>query len=203
MTTLKICGITRREQAEIIADLGVDYLGFVVVPHTPRYVSPEALPALTTNLPQGQKIGVFRQFDPATIYDIAYKANLDGIQLHGQESLEFCQAIKELLPDRLLIKAVAIKQPDDLLLANSYSQIVDIILLDVPKEGKEKTIDWQMLRHFRPTVKWWLAGGLNPANVKAAIDIAQPDGIDLASGVEDRPGVKNIAKIKDLLSVLR
>jgi len=203
MTTLKICGITRREQAEIIADLGVDYLGFVVVPHTPRYVPPEALPALTTNLPQVQKIGVFRQFDPATIYDIARKANLDGIQLHGQESLEFCRKIKELLPDRLLIKAVAIKQPDDLLLANSYSQIVDIILLDVPKEGTEKTIDWQMLRPFRTRGKWWLAGGLNADNVKAAIDIAQPDGIDLASGVEDSPGIKNIAKIKTLLSVLR
>ncbi len=203
MTTLKICGITQREQAEIIADLGVDYLGFVVVPHTPRYVPPESLPALTTNLPQVPKIGVFRQFDPPTIYDIARKANLDGIQLHGQESLEFCQAIKELLPDRLLIKAVAIKQPDDLLLANSYSQIVDIILLDVPKEGTEKTIDWQMLRHFRPRGKWWLAGGLNLDNVKAAIDIAQPDGIDLASGVEDSPGIKNIAKIKTLLSVLR
>ncbi len=203
MTTLKICGITRREQAEIIADLGVDYLGFVVVPHTPRYVPPEALPALTTNLPQVQKIGVFRQFDPATIYDIARKANLDGIQLHGQESLEFCRKIKELLPDRLLIKAVAIKQPDDLLLANSYSQIVDIILLDVPKEGTEKTIDWQMLRPFRTRGKWWLAGGLNADNVKAAIDIAKPDGIDLASGVEDSPGIKNIAKIKTLLSVLR
>ncbi len=201
--TIKICGITQREQAEIIADLGVDYLGFVVVPYTPRYVPPDHLPALTTNLPKVQKIGVFRQFDPTTIYNIAFKTNLDGIQLHGQESLEFCQKIKELLPDRLLIKAVAIKQPDDLLLAYSYNKIVDIILLDVPKEGTEKTIDWQMLRHFRPSVKWWLAGGLNPDNVKEAISIAKPDGIDLASGVEDSPGVKNIGKIKTLLSVLR
>jgi phosphoribosylanthranilate isomerase len=64
MTTLKICGITRREQAEIIADLGVDYLGFVVVPHTPRYVSPEALPALTTNLPQGKKSVFFVNLIP-------------------------------------------------------------------------------------------------------------------------------------------
>lgn len=201
MISIKICGITQREQAQNIAKLGVDYLGFILVPHTPRYVCPSKLADLTANLNQVKKIGVFRHHSPIEIKQIVINSGLDGVQLHGQESLSFCQQLKELLPDQILIKAIGVKQKEDLILAESYSKVADIILLDVPGGGTGKRIDWQILHDFRPTAPWWLAGGINPDNVKEALTI-KPDGLDLSSGVEDQPGIKNIDRIKSLLAVL-
>ncbi|MCA1904266.1 MAG: phosphoribosylanthranilate isomerase [Cyanobacteria bacterium KgW148] len=203
MTTIKICGITSREQAETIASLGVNYLGFIVVPRTPRYVQPDRLPELTQNLTQAKKVVVFRNPRLEEIKDIIANTCLDGIQLHGKETIGFCQQLKEIYPRHLLIKAIGVQQKQDLELAQTYSKVVDVILLDGAGGGTGTPIDWQMLGEFQPSCRWWLAGGINPHNAKEALMQTKADGLDLSSGVEDSPGKKNIAKIKSLLSVIR
>ncbi len=203
MTTIKICGITSREQAETIAGLGVDYLGFIVVPGTPRYVQPDRLPELTQNLTQSQKIVVFRNPNLSEIHEVTSNTGIDGIQLHGKETIAFCQQLKEIYPQHLLIKAIGVQQKQDLELAQAYSKVVDVILLDGAGGGTGTPIDWQMLSEFQPLCRWWLAGGINPHNAKQALIQTKADGLDLSSGVEDSPGRKNIAKIKSLLSVIR
>ncbi len=203
MITVKICGITQREQAEAIANLGVDFLGFIAVPHTPRYVPPDRLPALVKNLPAAVKtVCVFRNQSVADVQSIIDKSPFDAIQLHGQEPLPFCQQVKELFPDKLLIKAIAVKQLSDLQTAQTYAKVVDILLLDNGSGGTGKPIDWSLLTNFYSPCPWWLAGGLSPENMPAALIQTKPNGVDLSSGVEDSPGVKNIAKITQLLGVI-
>ncbi|MCS6959660.1 MAG: phosphoribosylanthranilate isomerase [Pseudanabaenaceae cyanobacterium SKYGB_i_bin29] len=204
MITVKICGITQRAQAEMIADLGVDFLGFIVVPNTPRYVPPDCLPPLVENLPKSVKtVCVFRNQSVGEVTSVINTCRLDAIQLHGQESLGFCQQIRELFPHKLLIKAIAVRGVSDLQLAQTYAKVIDVLLLDNGSGGTGKPIDWSLLTNFHSPCPWWLAGGLSPSNVKDAITQTKPNGIDLSSGVEDAPGIKNIAKIAELLSVIR
>lgn len=203
MTTIKICGVTQLEQVRSIVELGVNYLGFIQVAASPRYIFPDRLAEITKALPGVEKIGVFRNHSLLEITSIVNNCYLTGIQLHGGESLEFCQQLKLKFPEKLLIKAIGVKEFQDLELAQSYANGVDVILLDAydPDRGggTGKNIDWTQLRNFSPPCPWWLAGGINQNNVKQAVEQTKPDGIDLSSGVEDSPGNKNLTKIKAII----
>ncbi len=208
---VKVCGITQPEQAQAIADLGVDALGFICVPQSQRYITPKQLTAISQSL-RGRvdRIAVFVNADLSAIVPIWHTCHLTGVQLHGQESPEFCYQLRQHLPSAKLIKAIAIQSPADLQLALSYSSFVDVLLLDAydPQRagGTGKTIDWSILQNCHSTlreIQWWLAGGLHPSNVAQAIALLQPKGVDVSSGVEQRPGDKDIVKVKQFLEALR
>lgn len=205
---IKICGLTKPAQARQIADLGIDALGFICVPQSKRYITPERLAQITSELPSTvEKIGVFVNATAGVIRSIVQHCHLSGVQLHGQESLCFCYELRELLPHTRLIKAFAIRSVADLDQVWAYQAAVDVLLLDAYDPhlagGTGKQIDWSILTDFSPTIPWWLAGGLRSDNVLTALSYTKPHGIDVSSGVEISPGDKNLAQVKKLYALLK
>ncbi|MBS0016938.1 MAG: phosphoribosylanthranilate isomerase [Arthrospira sp. SH-MAG29] len=204
---IKICGITRVDQGQAIASLGATALGFICVRASPRYISPDQIRAITSDLPEVvDRIGVFANTTFQEIRETFHQAKLTGVQLHGDESPLFCDRLRQELPHGELIKAIRVKTPQSLTLANSFISHVDALLLDAyhgqQLGGTGLTIDWQSLGEFRPAIPWFLAGGLNPDNIIEALSCLNPDGIDLSSGVERSPGDKDIAKVTQLFEKL-
>lgn len=212
---VKICGITKADQGRAIAELGASALGFICVPASPRYVPPEQIASIVSEIPWigGTKdpicdrIGVFVNARLDQICEVVTSGHLNGVQLHGDESPEFCDTLRHQIPDIEIIKALRVKTPDTLEQALIYANHVDTLLLDAYHPtlpgGTGQTIDWQWLRSFQPPCPWLLAGGLNPDNVGAAVQALCPAGIDLSSGVEKGPGDKDIDAIAKLFQRLR
>lgn len=205
---IKICGITKPEQGKAIANLGATTLGFICVSRSPRYVTPQQIALISEYLPNTiERIGVFADTSPQEIVTIASQANLTGIQLHGEETPQFCQNLKTLLPKGIeLIKALRVKNADSLNKARIYDNIVDTLLLDAYHPqllgGTGKTLNWQDLSNFNPPLPWLLAGGLTPDNIEDALGQIHPQGIDLSSGVERSPGDKDLDKVAKLFAKL-
>ncbi len=205
---VKICGITKPIQGKTIASLGATALGFICVKASPRYVTPEQIKAVIDQLPQQiDKIGVFANSSQEEIAQTVAESGLTGVQLHGDESIEFCQQLREILPKVEIIKALRIKNSDDFDKAKTYTTYVDTLLLDAyhPQQlgGTGKTLNWDTLQQFDPDCPWFLAGGLTPKNILEALDKVKPSGIDLSSGVETAPGDKDLDKVKDLFEKLK
>ncbi len=205
---IKICGITQPQQGLDIAQLGATALGFICVPKSPRYVTPEKIREIRNILPKGvDAIAVFADASLEDIEKIVNYSGLTGVQLHGAESPDFCYQLGSLLPDKIeLIKAFRIKTAESLKELHSYTDVVDTFLLDAyhPKMlgGTGKTLNWQDLQQFRPAKPWILAGGLTPDNIVDALSQLHPDGIDLSSGVERSPGDKDLDKVALLFSLM-
>lgn len=208
---VKICGITQVDQAIAIAQQGATDLGFICVVESPRYVLPDRIAAIiralqAANLRLGT-VGVFANATPANIQAVVNQTGLTAVQLHGSESLEDCQQVRSHLPQTKLIKAIRVRSQADLDLALTYAPHVDALLLDAyhPDQlgGTGLTLDWQSLQTFAPPCPWLLAGGLRPDNVAQALSTLMPQGIDLSSGVEQCPGVKDLALVRQLMGQLQ
>ncbi len=205
---IKICGITRPIQGKEIAHLGATALGFICVPASPRYVNPEQIQAVVKHLPENvDRIGVFANTSWEEICQTVTVARLNGVQLHGDESPEFCHHLRQLLPNVEIIKALRVRSSQALDQANVYTSWVDTLLLDAyhPQQlgGTGKTLDWTTLRQFCPSCPWLLAGGLTPDNILDALNQVNPSGIDLSSGVERTPGDKDLDKVAQLFEQLK
>jgi phosphoribosylanthranilate isomerase len=205
---VKICGITQPEQGRAIAYAGATALGFICVPSSPRYVSIAQIRAVITQLPENiDNIGVFANSTVNEITQTVTDSGLTGVQLHGDESTEFCYELRQSLPDVEIIKAFRIRTLEDFDKAATYTTIVNTLLLDAyhPQQlgGTGKTLDWNMLQQFSPTCPWFLAGGLTPDNIVEALNQVKPSGIDLSSGVERAPGDKDLDKVAQLFARLR
>ena len=208
---IKICGICQPDQGQAIAALGIKTLGFICVPSSPRYVTVEKarqILEILEKLPLDiQTIGVFADASLETIEQVVLETGFTGIQLHGNESPEFCRAVKQALPNREIIKALRIQSAESLQKAIAYYSVIDTLLLDAyhPQQlgGTGKTLPWNDLKNFQPPCPWLLAGGLNPDNVLTALESLHPDGIDLSSGVERSPGDKDLEKVSQLLKTLK
>lgn len=205
---VKICGITKPQQGKTIASLGATALGFICVRASPRYVTPEQIKAVIDQLPEKiDKIGVFANSSTEEIAQTLAESGLTAVQLHGDESIEFCQQLRESLPKVEIIKALRIKNDDDFDKAKTYTKYVDTLLLDAyhPQQlgGTGKTLNWDSLQQFNPDSPWFLAGGLTPQNVLEALNKVKPSGIDLSSGVETAPGDKDLDKVRDLFEQLK
>ncbi|MEO1183228.1 MAG: phosphoribosylanthranilate isomerase [Cyanobacteria bacterium J06636_27] len=205
---VKICGITKPIQGKTIASLGATALGFICVKASPRYVTSEQIKAVIDELPQQiDKIGVFANSSQEEIVQTVAESGLTGVQLHGDESIEFCQQLRQALPNVEIIKALRIKNVDDFTKAKTYTKYVDSLLLDAyhPQQlgGTGKTLNWDALQQFDPNCPWFLAGGLTPQNISEALSKVKPNGIDLSSGVETAPGDKDLDKVRDLFEKLK
>ncbi|MGB3310454.1 MAG: phosphoribosylanthranilate isomerase [Nodosilinea sp.] len=208
---VKICGITQAEQAIAIARHGATHLGFICVPQSPRYLTPDAIATITQALDAAgvvtKTVGVFADAPTAEMGAVARQANLSHLQLHGQETPEQCQQLLAELPGIFLIKAIRVRTAADLGWAETYAPYVDALLLDAyhPHQlgGTGLTLDWEALVSFRPACPWMLAGGLTPENVSTALATLNPGGIDLSSGVEQHPGIKDLALVQHLFEQLQ
>lgn len=207
-THLKICGLRDPRQAASIAALGVDAIGVVAVPGSPRFLPVEHRPgvfAAARNDHPGV-LGVLVTADPGDLEvpTLRPSGGHQVVQLHGSESLERCQRLRDLLgPEIALWKAVRIRSKDDLHRCQAYAGVVDALLLDawVPGQlggtGQSIPLDW--LEGFSPSLPWWLAGGITPENVGSLLQVCHPDGVDASSGVEERPGWKNLERVRQLV----
>lgn len=204
---VKICGITRADQGQAIAQLGATALGFICVPTSPRYINPQQIRLIVEQLPPHiDRIGVFANASLEQICQVTAEAQLNGVQLHGSETPQECDRLRQCLPGVEIIKALRVKTPATLEQAEHYRGRVHTLLLDAyhPNQlgGTGQTIDRTILAQFCPHYPWFLAGGLTPDNLLEALQHLQPDGIDLSSGVETAPGDKDLTKVTRLFEKL-
>ncbi|HEY9659199.1 MAG TPA: phosphoribosylanthranilate isomerase [Allocoleopsis sp.] len=204
---VKICGITQVEQGQAIAAMGATALGFICVPQSPRYVSVEQIREVVQHLPtEVDRVGVFANASLSEIVEVVTQAGLTVVQLHGNETADFAQQVRQQLPQVELIKAVRVRSAEQLAVLEQYRNSIDTLLLDAYHPdllgGTGKTLDWQALQTFQPFCPWLLAGGLTPDNVRSALSMVHPDGIDLSSGVERSPGDKDLQKVAALFAAL-
>jgi phosphoribosylanthranilate isomerase len=203
MVRIKICGITNLEDALLAAELGADALGFILYPPSPRAIAPDAARAIIAQLPPlVTTVGVFVDEDAATVQELAAVVGLDWLQLHGQETPDYCRAM-----GRRVIKAFRIRDENSLADLAAYQGAAQAFLLDTYKKGlvggTGETFDWDLAREARKYGPIILAGGLTPENVSRAIASAQPQAVDVASGVELTPGKKDPNKMAAFFNNLK
>jgi phosphoribosylanthranilate isomerase len=202
---VKICGITSLSDARAAVKAGADALGFVFSEASPRFIRPEAAAAITHHLPgRILRVGVFVDAPQEAILRAVATCRLDAVQLHGDESPEFCDA---LVPVQVW-KAFRVRDRDALVRLPAYRDATAAWLLDSYTRGQaggtgtafawEIAVEARMLGH--PIV---LAGGLTPENVADAVRLVQPAGVDVSSGVEASPGKKDPAKVRAFIDAVR
>lgn len=203
MTEIKICGITRPEDAAHAAACGADALGFIFYRKSPRGISPAVAAAIIARLPARVcKVGVFVNEEAAVIGETAATCGLDMLQLHGDESPAYCRGIADR---NLLIKALPLITAADLQRAALYP--VAAILVDARDGdrygGTGKPASWELAARLGKTSPVILAGGLNGGNIHAALRTVRPLAVDINSGVETAPGVKDPAKVAEIIRIIR
>ena len=206
---LKICGLRHPVQAAAVAALGVEAIGVIAVPASPRYLAAdrrqELFAAATTSAPGC--LGVLVVADPADVElgQLAAGRGHQVLQLHGEESPSRCRQLRSQLGVAIW-KALRIRSRQDLERAQAYGEVVDALLLDawVPDQlggtGHSLPLDW--LSDFQPPLPWWLAGGIRPESVADLLEHLQPEGLDVSSGVESSPGVKDLDRVAQLLAAM-
>ncbi len=204
---VKICGLTDFDGVEAAVENGADFLGFVFFKNSPRYINPADVPALIEGLPEDVKtVGLFVDPTNDELDAVFRHVRLDYVQLHGHETPERVEAIRfEYAVEA--IKALAIRTPDDLAKADPYIDIADWLMFDAPPPaeaerpgGNGGSFDWSLLKGWKRRIRWFLAGGLMPENVITAIALSGAPAVDVSSGVESAPGVKDPAKIAAFLA---
>jgi len=186
---IKICGVTRLEDARAAADLGVDFIGFIFVPSSPRFVDFDTAAEIAAKVRGPQFAGVFRDAE----IDAMQNAPVDVIQLHGSEPEDVVRAMT-----KPVIKAIQI---DDAL--PDTTTAADWLLFDSKGGGTGRRFDWTLLAAYPRTKPFLLAGGITPDNVAEAIRTVRPDAIDVSSGVESAPGIKDHYKLQQLFERLK
>jgi phosphoribosylanthranilate isomerase len=203
-TSLKICGVTRADDAEQLIDLGVHALGVNFWPSSKRYITPDdATPILQSSQGKLVRVGVFVNADPDLPRRLIEEGLIDLAQFHGDESPDYCAPFAEAsLP---FIKAIGVSNAESLENITDYAATA--ILLDTPAPGvyggTGEKFDWTHAREFidtHPDVPVLLAGGITPDNAAEAIHQVHPAALDIASGAELTPGVKDFDKVKALLA---
>ncbi|HSE37456.1 MAG TPA: phosphoribosylanthranilate isomerase [Blastocatellia bacterium] len=198
---VKICGIRTLEEGEAALDAGADALGFNFWRQSARYVDPDVVREMINGLsPIACKVGVFVNEEANRVMDIASELGLNAVQLHGDESPEFCDQLGSIKT----IKAIRVGQDFDLNLIQEYR--VDMVLLDSRVEGRYggtgHRFDWRVAIEAKRLAPIILAGGLTTENVWEAITHARPAAIDVCSGVEAEPGRKDLVKLRRFMAIV-
>jgi phosphoribosylanthranilate isomerase len=202
MTKIKICGITNLNDARAAVKLEVDALGFVFYPPSPRAVTPDKVKQIRQKIPPFTFcIGVFVNETKEAVLNVAKACRLDALQFHGNESPEYCA----FFPDYKVIKSFPLKDRSDLDIIPRYPVLAILIDAYDPQQygGIGKKADWELARaakSFGPVI---LAGGLDETNVGEAIREVKPYAVDVSSGVELSPGVKDPVKLRRFVEMVR
>ena len=204
MTLVKVCGITNLEDALAALEAGADMLGFNFYARSPRYVTPSDARRIIERMPEGLTcVGVFvNEPSPDDVLEIARESGVTSVQLHGDETAEFCRALAEFT----IIKALRVGKDYNVESATAFE--TDAVLLDAYRPdafgGTGHTFDWSLARATREAVpRLFLAGGLKPSNVAAAIESVAPFAVDVCSGVETSPGRKSFQLMRDFVAAVR
>jgi phosphoribosylanthranilate isomerase len=223
MASVKICGLTNESDLESAIHAGANRVGFVLVPASPRYVEPRRVREMAANVYN-------MKYDPERWADVWIVATfslsggphteaLDGfltglpeaaaVQLHGRETPDEVAYLKKRLPRLSIVKAIGVSSKEDLDQLKTYDYADQFLLDAKPPAGADregghgKAFDWSILEGFDPGKPWTLSGGLTPENVADAIRISGAKAVDVSSGVEARPGVKDPAKVKAFIEAAK
>jgi phosphoribosylanthranilate isomerase len=184
---VKICGVTTEEDALLAVAMGADAVGFNFVPSSPRFLAVSRAADIAKRLPpEILTVGIFRNEAPERVVDLVHQAGLKAAQLHGHESPDDSRWVRARVP--ITIKVFPGGDPE---LARATAFGADIVMLDSASPGSGQVFDWSLAEGAPSGLRILLAGGLTPDNVAEAIDRVRPWGVDVASGVESAPGVKD------------
>lgn len=201
---VKICGLTDEDQAVACAEMGADAVGLVFFPRSPRYVSDEQARRICRGLPSEVcAVGVFVNESYETILRRVEYIGLRGVQLHGDESPEMVRLLRAI--GLVVLKTFFTNAHPSLARIDEYpatASLVEAAGGPLPG-GNALTWDWSVTRGLSRKMPLVLAGGLNPGNVKEAIEGARPDAVDVSSGVEAHPGTKDLEKVRSFLAKVR
>ena len=202
MTQIKICGITNLEDALCAAACGADAVGFIFHPPSPRYITPEQAREIIAALPGNiVKVGVFVNRDAGEVAQTFEDCGLDLIQLHGDESPEYCRRF----PRERVIKAVFHQTPEELGALVAYD--VRAFLVDFREAdrygGTGKRADWKFAAKLGEAYPLILAGGLNSENIGEALAAVAPGAVDINSGIEKSPGIKDHDRMRRIIGMIR
>lgn len=209
--TAKICGLNESSAIDATVAGGASHVGLNFYPPSPRAVTNDEARRLVQSIPTTVcTVGLFVDADDALIDSAVEAAALDMLQLHGSETPNRVAALK-LRTGCTVMKVISVAETADLVNAERYSEVADWLLFDAkpPTDvenplpgGNARSFDWQLLAGSRWSIPWMLAGGLNSANVGKAVALTGAAVVDCSSGVEDRPGSKNLDKIAKFLAVV-
>lgn len=195
---VKICGITNEDDALLAVAMGADAVGFVFAPSV-RQLPPQQAYDITRRLPaEILTVGVFRDEHPARVVEVAHRAGVKAVQLHGRETVDQTRQVAGHF--RWVIKAFG-ADDENLPRADAYG--TDLVLLDAPHPGSGRVFDWSVAGDAPDSVRLILAGGLTPDNVGAAVREVEPWGVDVSSGVEREPGRKDPIAVKRFIENAR
>jgi phosphoribosylanthranilate isomerase len=207
---VKICGLSTSDALDVALDAGADMVGFIFFPPSPRNVSLETARPLGSRVQgRARKVAVTVDADDALLASIIEALKPDLLQLHGHETPQRVATVRESfgLP---VMKVLPIEAKSDLAAIASYTTAADRLLFDArpPRDatrpgGLGKPFDWHLLENLNLSIPFMLSGGLNPDNVSEALRIARAPGVDVVSGVESAPGVKDPEKIRAFIRAAR
>ena len=209
-TRMKFCGLRTPADVSAAVEAGAAYVGFVFFPPSPRYLTPEDAAPIAAQVPEGiAKVALVVNADDDLLDQITETVPIDMLQLHGKETPERVTEIKQRygLP---VMKAVGVAGPEDLENLDTYLRVADQVLVDAkpPKDatlpgGNGLAFDWRLIAGRRWPVPWMLAGGLTDANVAEAMRLTGARQVDVSSGIESAPGVKDAALMQSFSAAIR
>lgn len=217
---IKVCGMREPENIRALNALDVDMMGLIFYPKSPRYVrsipvSAGIVPDRAASLlrPRAKLVGVFVNEMPQTVVTHAYNYRLDYIQLHGNETPTYIDNLKrtlipDILPDVKIIKAISIREADDVKRWRQYEGHIDLLLFDTKCKtvgGSGEQFDWSVLSTYDGDIPFLLSGGIGPQDAESIKQFKHPmfAGIDVNSKFEDAPAHKDINKLQNFISSIR
>lgn len=207
---IKVCGLSDRANAAAVAALGPDFIGFNFWPQSRRFVGKDFEKVLPVDAALSVKrIGVFVDSEPAEVERAVQECALQGVQLHGGESVEYCRGLRKTCPDLLIIKALAVGDVFPAALVEQFSKEADYLLFDTPSEGfggSGRRFDWRLLEEYSGPVPALIAGGVDETNLEYLKELRRKGraiaGVDINSRVEIEPGLKSIERVKQVMERL-
>ena len=207
---VKICGLTNLADARFAAGAGADYLGFIFVDGTPRYIEPAMVGAISEWVEGPEKVGVFQNHELHFVQDTARQLGLDLIQLHGEETVEYCSQLAQRYS---IIKVISVEEgnnsADISRILDSYKDVCTYFLFDTKINGQSGgtgiSFDWAIINELHIPLPYFLSGGLSHETVNSALELLSgnpPLAIDVSSKIEESVGIKDFDKLSLLMEAV-
>ncbi len=201
---VKVCGMRDPANIALIAECAPDYMGFIFVPSSLRFVAntlqPETIRALSPSI---VSVGVFQNEELATVVRLVNHYQLKAVQLHGEEDFRYARELRKALPGVQILKAVSVRSATDVTNQNAITN-VDVIVFDNSKGGSGENFNWAFLSEYRGETPFLVAGGIGTDNIVALREQGQSWrhflGVDVNSKVEESPGIKSMTKVRALIA---
>ncbi len=200
---VKLCGFTDQKTVEVAVKKKCDFLGFVFVKNSVRFIAPAKAEEISVNIPKNiAKVAVVADATLKELSLILRDFNADYFQFHGVEDVEFLKQVEENFPQVKIIKAFRINSANDLEFVENFSAIANYFLFDGKEAGSGEKFDWNILRNFQTSKPWFLSGGINIGNIDLALETTGAEMVDISSGIEEVRGKKSSRLITELMEML-